>query len=236
MNTTYPSQQDSQSQSPGQFNPSMPSAGGDDSEAIYVEEKKPINRSLVLLLVLAVFGAAMIYFMVVRGGSRPGISDPKAIKANETVANFIMGGGATLKTLEEQVKSTDKIVAVFKNEPGKGQVAVEQLKGNPFTFAPEADNIKDPPSGTTPKEPLIRFIDPLAATVAARAKLQIQSIIYSERGSTCVINSRLYQQNQRVVIDGIAFTVEQIGANFVIFKSPLSHFKLEILNKNDLSR
>ena len=67
--SNFPNQSDANAEhaGPDQFS-EMPPGGG--SDAIFVEEKKPINRNLILLVLLMLLGGTMVYFMYVRGSSK----------------------------------------------------------------------------------------------------------------------------------------------------------------------
>lgn len=201
---------------------------GGDTDAIYVEEKKPINRNLILLLLLVLLGAAMVYFMYMRGSAKTGNTT-----TNPEAEDILANGGKSLLGLEIEMGKTARVVEAFRTPNFRGQVDPSDLKTNPFSFETEEKKTDD-------KKPLIDIRPVNSAMGEAREalkKLNIQSIIYSETaGSTCVVNNKVYRQGQDLEVDGVHFQVQQIGTDFVILKHPQSTFKLEIKNKNDISR
>lgn len=199
------------------FDPAVTEA---EQEFAYLEEKKPINRNMVVLLLIAVVGASMIYLMYLRGRFNADQQTPEQLQAAEAVNTFIKEGAGSIKQMEEQLARTERQVAVFQQD-SSGQIALTDLKTNPFGFIAST-----PKTSVQAPAQIITPADPTDAVRLAVSKTKIQMILYSANNSSVTINNWVYKAGDRIVLDNIPFTVKSISAKDVVLSNQAGEFVL----------
>ena len=195
-----------------------------DSEQGYMgaSPKKPINRNLVVLLLIVAVGSSLIYLMYLRSRFDADRQTPEQAQASQAVSSFMKEGAVNLAQMQEQLAKTERQVALFQQDNSDGQVAADDLKINPFSFkVPVAPKITDTGGGGIT---VAETADPVRLAIS---KTKIQMIVYSATKSSVAINNSLYKTGDRIVIDTIAFTVKSIGASKVVLSHPVGEFVLE---------
>jgi len=195
---------------------------GDAAEAsgYVLAEPKRLNRSTLVLLGLILAGAGGTYLMMHRSGPATASASTMAAKeADKTITQFLSGGQSNLKSMEEMLRSTEKVVQQFLSYPSMTQIPLSDLHTNPFRHAVEAPTA-DRASEVAAKK---REQERLAALQAVQG-LQLQSIMVSETRRAAMINNSLVQEGQQV--DG--FAVEKINASAVVVKSGIYRFELKM--------
>lgn len=195
------------------------STGGD--EFVFTEEKKPINRNMVVLLLIAVVGAAMIYMMYLRGKSQGGADDPTTAQKSQQVAEFMQKGEEDLKALDLSLQTMQTNVDVFTADNGAGQVPTDRLKVNPFQFEKQT-------SATALPTAVAMSDDPKVVAAKAAAKVKVQMITFSAQGSSCILNNKLCSEGDQIAIEQVPFTVKQIAKDYVVLQNTIGEFKVAV--------
>src|SRR5262245_13940535 len=72
-------------------------SGGEDGNFVVSAEKKPLNRTtLVLIMVLAVGGGAL-YLMHRRTAPAAAVAAPQSVAASQTISQFLNGGDTSIR-------------------------------------------------------------------------------------------------------------------------------------------
>lgn len=228
MNPNFLNKQDERGENQGSEH-FLPSAG-DDQDFAFAEEKKPINRNMIVLVLIVVLGGGLVYFMYLRSSVEVE-QTPASIEAGKQIDGFIQNGKANMDQLQKMLLNTQKVVEVFKQDSAEGQVPTEKLKTNPFQFEQSRTNAGTPVQQIT--------ADPAEQARLAAAKAQLQTILYSPNGSTCIINGRICSEGQKVTIDSVPFVVKEIGSDHVVLTNkllrPAGEYTVE-LRKSDLTK
>ena len=186
--------------------------------------KKPINRNLVVLLLIVAVGSSLIYLMYLRSRFDADRQTPEQIQASQAVSSFMKDGVVNLAQMQEQLARTERQVAQFHQDNSDGQVAAADLKINPFSFGvPKASAA---PAASASQSPQFTA-DPADPVRLAISKTKIQMIVYSATNSSVAINNCLYKTGDRIIIDTIAFSVKSIAASKVVLSHPVGEFVLE---------
>jgi hypothetical protein len=192
-------------------------AGGDEVSFI-TSEKKPLNRTSVLVFGALLLGLGGYYFMYVRTGPQSAsAATAEAKKADATINQFLSAGAENLRVMQQLRQTTDKVVAQFRNS-SVAQVPVTELQANPFKYAQVSDDATAAAAAAKKRE------EERQAALKAVQGLQVQSILHRGTTGTCLINNQAYQEGQ--VVDG--FTVEKITANSVIVRTGAFRFELKM--------
>src|SRR3954468_11396337 len=130
---------------------SQEDAGVTEEEGFVAEEKKPVNRSTLVVFGIIIAGLAGYYFMYLRTGPATAQASAEVAAAEQTIQQFLTDG-ERIKSMERMLRSTEKVVEQFKSYPSVTQIPLEDLKANPFKYLGSAS---DEPKG-----------DPTAANVS----------------------------------------------------------------------
>lgn len=167
-------------------------------EFMFEDEKKPVNRNLIALLLIIAVGGGGLYFMYQRGGLGVGA------QSTEAVPEVI--GDETQKKLGEmrlKLDETSRLVKVLERIGDRPQVT--KLKVNPFLQV--ADVVVDNPGAAPEKN------EALAQALRDVQGLQVQSVMALGENSTCVINKTLLKTGEKISVGTTEFTVERIEAS-----------------------
>src|SRR4051794_30626324 len=86
-------------------------------ESFVTEEKKPVNRSTLVLFGIILAGIGGYYLMYVRGGpSKAAAATAEAAAADQTIKQFLTDN-ERIKSMERMLRSTEKVVEQFKSYP-----------------------------------------------------------------------------------------------------------------------
>lgn len=196
--------------------------GSAGEEFVFAEEKRPINRNMVVLLLIACVGAGMIYLMYVRGGGPASQDDPSIQEKSEEIAKFMKEGTEDLRKLDERLKIMEGDVGKMTADNGAGQVPTEAVTKNPFQFASQQSLPSELPAPGAPLE------DPKVLAAKVAAKVKIQMITYSSRGSSCIVNNKLCSEGDQIAVDQITFVVKRIAQDYVMLANNLGEFKISL--------
>src|SRR5262249_55226922 len=130
-------------------------------------------------------------------------------------------GQKNIKAMQDMLKDTEKFVHQFTQPPTTAQSKLEELKTNPFRFAP--------PKSEDPDADIRRAADrEKAEALKAGQKLRRQSVIHSDSLRAAMIDNKMYSEGQE--IDGLI--VEKIAPFRVVIAAPKAHgtyhFELKI--------
>lgn len=196
---------------------------GEETEFV-VEHKKPLNRSMLMLMAILAIGGAGMYFMYWRTGpAKAKAADPAAVQAEVAINDFIKGGRSNVTLLRKLLDGTAKIIDQFRDYTNVVQVPLSELKANPFHFA-----LGKAPAGEDLEEIAKKKREEQRAAVLKAAQgLQLQSVVIRGSRKACMINNTLYQEGEAV--DG--FLVEKINPNAVVVHKDAFRFELRMLTK-----
>jgi hypothetical protein len=197
--------------------PELNEAGGETEESFVVEEKKPFNRSTLVLFGIILAGLAGYYLMYVRTGpASASAATAEALAADATIKQFLTDG-QKVKVMEQMLRNTEKVVEQFRSYPSMTQIPLTDLKANPFKFVPlKGEGETDSTAGDAKKREIER-----QTALKAVAGLQLQSIV-SGTHRACMVNNSMYAEGQQV--DG--FTIEKISKDTVIVRTGTFRFQL----------
>jgi hypothetical protein len=214
------------SPSPGEV-PEATQGGTDDTDVsgeeteFITEERKPLNRSALMLFVILAIGGAGTYFMYWRTGPATAqAADPAIVSAEATIADFMKGGRNNIALLHKLLEATARIVEQFKDYTNVIQVPLSDLKANPFHFA-----WFKPAAGEDPEEiAKKKREEQRAAVLKAAQALQLQSVVIRANKKACLISNTLYQEGEAV--DG--FVIEKISPDTVVVRKDAYRIELKM--------
>lgn len=189
----------------------------EDESVFLPEQASPARTTHLLLIGLLIIGAGAVYFMKVRSGPSAADAAPDAAKATATINEFLTDGGRNMQSMQQALRETEKIVEQFMTHPNVPQVALEELKTNPFRFGPVRSVDEE-------AEQRRRHEEQRQVVVAAAQRLQLQSIIHSGNRRACMIGNRLY--NEQETVDG--FLIEQINPGSIVVRKDSFRFELRM--------
>lgn len=205
--TNFNTQDDQQSA--GQF---KDFAGGAEQEFTYTEARKPINRNMIVLILIAAVGGSMIFLMYLRGRFNADAQTQEQIEVSKQVTDFMANAPQSIKTMEAQLDKTEKTVAALQTSHAVGQVPASELKLNPFAFGE-----KQP---AAPKSAM-PSVDPMEDVNRALTKVKVEMIVYSGPTSSVQINNWVYKIGDKVTVDSVNFTVKSISRTGVTLRHAL---------------
>jgi hypothetical protein len=185
---------------------------GSEQELNFVAEDSPkTGRNATLMLVgFLIVGAGAIYFMRLRTGPAVVKASPTAATAEKTIKDFVASGPQNIKSMQDLLTNTEKVVKQFEVFPTVKQVKPEELASNPFRFlGPKA---VDPDKAA--KELQAKVDEEKKAITAAAGKLQVQFVIHSNTVKAAMIANKQYSEGQE--IDG--FVIEKITPAGLVVK------------------
>jgi hypothetical protein len=195
-------------------------------EAVVAESKAPVNRGTLVMFAIMILAAGALYVMYKRTSPAPASAAVKSAsaEANKTISKFLSGGDKSIKSMEQLLKNTEKVVQQFLNYPSLTQVPLGDLRTNPFkqfVESPKTAADAGPSQDTLDKK---RREEHRLAVLKAVQGLQLQSIMFSESRRACMINNSLYREGQS--IDN--FSVEKISPASVVVKNGPYRFELRM--------
>jgi len=188
------------------------------SEMAFVtgEQKKPINKTSLVLFVVIALGGGGLWLMHAKLGPKTAAANSDAVKADKTINQFLNGGSQNIKSMENMLRNTEKIVQQFNNDQSSKQVPLGQLQTNPFRVTNGSDDAEDPVAKR-------KLAEQRQAVLKDYQALQLQSIMHG-KVSTCMINNTLYKEGQQVN----GFTIEKIDKDAVSVKQGAWKFDLKM--------
>jgi hypothetical protein len=188
-----------------------------DETSFVTEQKKPMDRTTVLVFGVLLLGAAGYYMMYARTGPQAATAaTAESEQADQTINQFLSSGEQHAREMRKLRETTDKVVAQFQGA-APTQVPVAELQANPFKYSQENDEASNAAAAQKKRE------EERVAAVAAAQTLQLQTILSGAK-KTCMINNQMYTEGQTVS----GFTVEVINADGVVVKSGSYRFKLKM--------
>jgi hypothetical protein len=191
---------------------------GSGNEMTFVtgETKKPVNKTTMVLFAIIALGGGGLWLMHARTGPQTA-SAGTADTANKTINQFLTGGQSNIKTMEQMLRNTEKVVQQFNTYPSVKQIPLTELQTNPFrATAPSANQDDDPIAKR-------KLAEQLETIQKSYQTLQLQSIMFGSK-SSCLINNTLYREGQ--IVNG--FTIEKISQDTVTVKQDKWRFDLKM--------
>lgn len=193
------------------FDASTQSAQGGSEEFLFEDEKKPINRNLVALLLIVLLGGGGLYVMYNRGSL--GSQTAAATAGDPEAMLWLNGAPKALGEMRRSLDETRRVVRVFERIGNRPQVAVADLKGNPFARA-QAQEV--PVAGTqtvAPDMEKLRKQQQIQLAMEDLKGLHVTSVMAAAEKSSCVINKTVLMVGQQIVSGKTEFTVERVEAS-----------------------
>lgn len=222
------------------FDPSTQSPQGGSEEFLFEDEKKPINRNLIALLLIVLVGGGGLYVMYSRGslGSQAAeatVGDPEALL-------WLHGAPKALGEMRRSLDETRRVVRVFERIGNRPQVAVADLKGNPFSKVLVADTtVTDVGKGgdadeLRKQEEARRVRERITLAMEDMKGLHLTSVMAVGANSTCVINKTVLKVGQHIVSGKTEFTVERVEASRTVSRVVLSAYGQQFTRTLDKSQ
>lgn len=199
-----------------------------EEEGVVIGEEKPqLNRGTLAMFAIICLGAAGLYGMYRKAGPSAANAsmNQETVEANKTITTFLSGGDSSIKSMHLLLKNTEKIVQTFLTYPSTTQVPLSDLRTNPFkqfTDAPKPAATAD--SGLSEAADRKKREEERQNVLKAVQAMQLQSIMFSEARSVCMIDSTMYREGQTIG----DFTLEKISPTSVIVKNGPYRFELRI--------
>jgi hypothetical protein len=187
-----------------------------------VEEKKPrVSTTTMLMVGLSALGGLGVWMMVHRiSAASAAPVNVETAQAKQTINNFLGNGSTSIRSMEQMLRNTQRVVEQFLNYPSMTQVPLSDLRTNPFRLKVAKTGGEDPNSVAERRK---REEERVAALKAVQS-LQLQSVMYSDARKACMINNVMYREGQQV--DN--FTVDKINATSVVVRAGLYRFELKM--------
>jgi hypothetical protein len=197
-------------------------AASDGGGFVVEQKKKSVGAGTIAMGgVLLACGAAMAFMGMRSGPSAADAATPESAGANKTISQFLSDDKDNVKKMRDLLTSTEKAVQQFVTYPGKTQVPVKNLRGNPFRLrAAKPVTAKADDDAATARK---RLEDRRLAAQAGVRKLNLQSIVHGKT-KACMVNNTLYTEGQKVE----GFTVEKIEPQRVVVRSDVFRFELKM--------
>ena len=183
-------------------------------------QPRRINKTSLVLLLVAAVGGAGLYFMHIRTGSKTASAAAiQSQQAGQAITQFLSGGTSNIKAMEDLLKNTEKVVQKFLSYPSVTQIPLTELQTNPFRMT-----IAKTERATTDAQDKKRREEERQTAIKGVQALQLQSVMVSSDRKACMINNTLYREAQQ--ING--FTIEAIRPGSVIVRSGSYRFELKM--------
>lgn len=200
--------------------PAMENTEELDPSFIASEAPKQVNKTTLVLLLVAAVGGAGLYFMHVRSGPKKATAAAiQSEQAGKAITQFLSGGTSNIKAMEDLLKNTEKVVQKFLTYPSVTQVPLTELQTNPFRMS-----IAKSGAAPTDAQEKKRKDEERQAAIKNVQALTLQSVIVSGDRKACMINNTMYREAQQVN----GFTVESIKTGAVIVRSGAYRFELKM--------
>ena len=191
-----------------------------DASFVASEEPRKVNKTTMVLLLVAAVGGAGLYFMHLKSGPKAASAATKqSAEAGKAITQFLSNGNTNIKAMEEMLRNTEKVVQKFLTYPSVTQVPLTSLQTNPFRFSAVKSEVAE---GST--QDLKRREEERQAAIKAVQTLTLQSVMVSSDRKACMINNTLYKESQQVN----GFTVEAIRPGAVIVRNGAYRFELKM--------
>lgn len=165
----------------------------------FVKSDKSVHRNTMILFGVCVLAVAAIYLFGLR--TQPG--DPSAQEQElQDQLELALAKLAVRSQNDANPDSADDMVQLFYDYPGHQQLTLEELVRNPFIRFAEAPNEPVEDTGPSYQQCQQRL-----------AQHQLQSVMHSDKGSSCLIDNEVYTPGQQLDI----FTIQSINQDSVVF-------------------
>jgi hypothetical protein len=175
------------------------------------------------MFAILVVGAVGFFVMYRQTGPKTASAEvaKQSSDAKKTINGFLSGGDSSIKTMEALIKNTEKVVQQFLQYPSVRQVPLSDLRTNPFRLHEDDPNKKQNTSDADDKR---KREEERVAIYKAVQGLQLQSVMYSDTRTACMINNTLYRDGQAVE----GFTIEKITPASVVVRNGSYRFELKM--------
>jgi hypothetical protein len=191
------------------FDAPAQSSPGSGEEFLFEDEKKPINRNLIALVLIVVLGGGGLCVMYSRGGL--GSQTPAGPAGDAEAMLWLDGAPKALGEMRRNLDETRRMVRVFDRIGNRPQVAVSDLKGNPFVRMPSLES--QVAGAAAPDLTRLRKEQQIQLATEDLKGLHVQSVMAAAANSTCVINKTVLRVGQQIVSGKTEFTIERVEAS-----------------------
>ena len=174
------------------------------------------NYGILMLLAVCAVGILGVYLMGTQQKIEPN-EEEQAVESRVDVILAKLGKGNS----STDFNNTTKLVQTFYDYPLNQQVALDELKRNPFSRVTNGETVETP----VEKKAAKKKVDIKAELQKKIEKFQLQAVIQASGGAKCMINGEVLDLGQSV---GEEFTIAQISSGSVSLESQGHTFKLEI--------
>ena len=187
--------------------------------------RKGVPGVAVVVGIILVISGGTLWVMRMTGSSAAPAD--QAVTKAETKINEALkklaaagseGGKLSRGSIEALFQDADQVVSLFANDPVKSQIAVEELRKNPFAMASAAVEEKDAPPDVASQqrqERLRKLQDELA-------RLKLQSVLAGAKSSLAVVNGEVVRKGDTIG----SFTVQEVVSGGVKLAADGQSFEL----------
>ena len=104
-----------------------------DGSFVVAENKKPISKSTLVMIVIILCAKAGMYFMYKR--STPAAAEAGDARATQVIKQFMSDKDKNFTLMQKMLTETKGVVDQFMNYPNMKQIPLTELQANPFTMA-----------------------------------------------------------------------------------------------------
>jgi len=192
----------------------------DENDFADSEEKRPLDRAMVLIAIITLAGAGLLYLMCSQtGGGTP--ESPDVAAASRTVSDFLSDGARQLAAIQRTFSDTESLVHQVQKYPSATQVSLSQLSTNPFRYAQPKQTVDIDEVAAKQKKEQLRV-----SALQAVQTLHLQSVVSSSARRACMIDGAFYSEGQTAE----GFVVERIDTNSVILRQGDNRFQIRMQN------
>jgi hypothetical protein len=191
------------------------------------EESSPQRGALLLLLLIVVVGGGGLFVMHKKAAPTAAVASAETTQATSAISAFLTNGNRNIAEMRDLLRDTEKVVDQFLRYPSVSQVKLDQLKTNPFELQ-KPKTVVVTNDGAAAKARLAALEREKAEMANAVARLSLQSILWSDKGATCLLNGRVCHEGEAIQ----GFVVKTIERTSVTVSKGEYSFKLALKQPN----
>ena len=199
-------------------------AGGGDGEFVIPTQRKPLSKSTIAFVAVAIIAAGGLWWMKQRtGGPTPAeAKDPNLDAARTSIQQFLAGGSGSVQEMKDLLADSEQITDKFSTYSENRQVPLDALKTNPFYMETGESPAPAPRIDLSRQQQEARLRE-LERLSAAASKYQVQSIFFG-RNPTAMIDGKICQVGNRLG----DFTIKAIKSDVVVISGGGQEFELRL--------
>lgn len=198
----------------------LSAAAGGEQDFAFAEERKPVNRNLVALLLIALIGGAAVYIMYTHTNMDTTPSESVRM-AQDKVNQFVENSSKNEAAIQILLANSTRIHLEMSQEATAGQVPLDKLAANPF-------GEPLPPTKGTNVVPQVLSEDPAIRSQQAVSTISLSTVVYARGNSSCVLKVAgkdiQCRQGNEIKVGPVIFKVKSIKEDRVVLKSDGGEF------------